>query len=48
LGSVGITNVMARIRIHPAINEMMMELTIPLGAAMSALWVSSDMCAEAS
>ena len=39
---------MARIRIQPAISEMTMELTMPLGAAMSALWVSSDMWAEAS
>src|SRR5271169_2832087 len=39
---------MARIRIQPAISEMPMELTMPRGAEMSALWVSSDMWAEAS
>jgi hypothetical protein len=42
------TEVMARIRIHPATSDTTMELTMPLGAARSALCVSSDMCAEAS
>jgi hypothetical protein len=47
-GLVGITEVIARIRIHPATRETTMELTMPRGAARSALWDSSDMWAEAS
>ena len=33
---------------HPKITEMTTENTMPRGAAVSAPWVSSDMCAEAS
>ncbi len=45
---VGITKVMARMRIQPAMSETTIELTMPRGAARSGLRVSSDMCAEAS
>src|ERR1700722_14705000 len=47
-GLVGMTEVMARIRIQPATRDTTMDVTMPLGAARSALWVSSDMWAEAS
>ena len=35
-------------RMKPAISEIQMELTMPFGAEMRALMVSSDTCAEAS
>src|SRR5580658_8272426 len=47
-GFVGMTEVMARIRIHPAMSETTIDLTMPRGAARSALCVSSDIWAEAS
>src|ERR1700722_14405249 len=47
-GLVGITDVMARIRIHPAMSETTIDVTMPRGAERSALCVSSDMWAEAS
>ena len=45
---VGMTKVMARMRIQPAMSDTTIELTMPRGAARSGLLVSSDMWAEAS
>ncbi len=35
-------------RMNPKITEMTTDQTMPRGAAISASWVSSDMCADAS
>ncbi len=35
-------------RTNPAIQDTQIELTIPLGPEMAALWVSSVTCADAS
>ena len=45
---VGIAQLTPSSRMKPAIMEIQMELTMPLGAEMRAWMVSSETCAEAS